>query len=100
MPLDVFVRSNEEWFGWNTWRNPRNEFNRQYIFSLMDFYHDHNTWLFGGIFEVVGRGTEVNSHSYRIEEVQDYRPYVGRLKSGLKKGKSHFQLKRSPGSSG
>ena len=84
-PLDVFVRSREEWFGWNTWRNPINEFNRKYIFSLIDFYHNNNIWLFGGIFEVVGRGADVNNHSYQIEEVQDYSSYVGRLKVDLKK---------------
>lgn len=84
-PLDVFVGNREEWLEWNTWRNPRNEFNRKFIFSLMDFYHDNNTWLFGGIFQVVGRGTEVYTYSYQIEEVSQYSPYVGRLKIDLER---------------
>ncbi len=84
-PLEVYVRSREEWLDWNRWRNKKDEFNRRYIFSLIDFYHSNDIWLFGGIFEVVGRGTEVSSYSYNIEEIQDYNPYVGRLKVGLKK---------------
>lgn len=84
-PLEVFVRSREEWFGWNEWRNTKDEFNRRYIFSLIDFYHTNNIWLFGGIFEVVDRGTEIKSYSYHIEEIQDYSPYVGRLKVCLEK---------------
>ena len=83
-PLDVFVCSREEWFWWNTSRK-RNDFNRKYIFSLIDFYHISNTWLFGGIFEVVDREVNVNGYSYQIEEVQNYSPYVGRLKVGLEK---------------
>jgi hypothetical protein len=47
-PLDVYVRDKKEWFGWNTWRNSKNEFSRKYIFSLIDFYPENNIWLFGG----------------------------------------------------
>ena len=84
-PLDSFVQSREEWFDWNRWRNRKNEFNRNYIFSLIDFYHANNTWLFGGIFEVVDRGTEINSYSYQLKEVQEYSSYIGRLKIHLEK---------------
>ena len=83
-PLDVFVRSREEWLGWNMWRNKRDEFNRRYIFSLIDFYHANNIWLFGGIYEVVGRGN-IKNYSYEIAEIQEYNPYVGRLKVRLEK---------------
>lgn len=83
-PLNVFVRSREDWLGWNTWRNPCNEFNRPFIFSLIDFYHEQNTWLFGGIFEVMGRG-EAKCHSYKIKELLQVSPYVGRLKISMPK---------------
>lgn len=33
-PLDVFVRSREEWEQWNTWRSQKDDFSREYIFSL------------------------------------------------------------------
>jgi hypothetical protein len=84
-PLDVFVRSRSDWRKWNTWRNDRNEFNRRFIFSLIDNYHECDSWLFGGIFEVIARGERTNSHSYKIKEVEDFQPYVGRLKIGLER---------------
>ncbi len=52
-PLDVYVRDKKEWFGWNTWRNNKNEFSRDFVFSLIDFYPEKDTWLFGGIYEIL-----------------------------------------------
>ena len=45
------------------------------------------------------RGTDVYNYSYKIEEIQDYNLYVGRLKVGLKKpsrGKA-FRLEKHLG---
>ena len=84
-PLDVYVRDKEEWFGWNTWRNNKNEFSRDFIFSLIDFYPENDTWLFGGIYEILKRNNIPNSHSYEIKELSEYSAYVGRLKIKLKK---------------
>lgn len=78
-PLDVYVRDKKEWRDWNRWRRERDEFNRQYIFSMMDFYHESNMWLFGGIYEVTGRG-EKHSHSYEIRDLPEYSHFIGRLK--------------------
>ena len=74
-PLDVFVRDQEEWKGWNSWRNARDDFSRKYIFSLIRYYHQPDKWLFGGIFEVIGRSTK----SYEVTLVDRYQEYVGRL---------------------
>jgi hypothetical protein len=74
-PLDVFVRSWNDWVGWNQWRGDRDDFTRPYIFSLIRFYPRPDKWLFGGIFEVKNRRTE----SYELELVQAYEKYVGRL---------------------
>lgn len=52
-PLDVFVRDWDEWEGWNSWKGNRDDFSRRYIFSLIRFYPQPQTWLFGGIFEVL-----------------------------------------------
>lgn len=79
-PLDVYVRSKDEWFGWNSWRHEKDEFSRQYIFSLIDFYHETNMWLFGGIYEVLKRENFQGRDGYKIEEVCQYSDYVGRLK--------------------
>ena len=43
-PLDVFVRDKSEWDGWNSWRSGKNEFNRRYILSLIDFYPEPGFW--------------------------------------------------------
>ena len=54
-PLDVFVRDREEWKGWNSWRGNRDDYSREYIFSLIRYYPQPDKWLFGGIFKVVER---------------------------------------------
>ena len=84
-PLDVFVRDRVEWFGWNTWRNDKDEFSREFIFSLMDFYPESDMWLFGGIYKVLKRNPVVRNHSCEIEELPEYSAYLGRLKIRLKK---------------
>ena len=79
-PLDVFVGDREEWLGWNRyWRN-KNEFNRDYIFSVIEFYPEGGVWLFGGIFRVLARNWTTGQNGYEIEEVPDHSNLVGRLK--------------------
>lgn len=84
-PLEVYVRDKKEWYHWNTWRNDKDEFSRKYIFSLIDFYHERDMWLFGGIYEVVKRNNIPQSHSYEIRELTEYCAYTGRLKIKLEK---------------
>ena len=79
-PLDVFVNSKEEWKGWNSWRGEKDDFNRKYIFSLMEYYHEPNTWLFGGVYEVVERLNKSRDFGYRVELSEKFRPFTGRLK--------------------
>src|SRR5258705_12563266 len=57
-PLDVFTRDRQEWQSWQEYRPERDDFNRRYIFSLAHFYHEPDTWLFGGIYEVLQRHTD------------------------------------------
>jgi len=75
-PLDVFVRDREEWTGWNIHRGRRNDFSRDYIFSLIDFYPEHSVWLFGGVYKVLERLPS----EYRIQLMTDTQEYIGRLK--------------------
>ena len=84
-PLDVYVRDKDEWFKWNTWRNQKDDFTRKYIFSLIDFYHESDVWLFGGIYEVLKRNNIPREHSYEIKELDEFSDYVGRLKIKLAK---------------
>jgi hypothetical protein len=43
-PLDVFVNDREEWKGWNSFRGSRDDFNRRFIFSLIRYYHQKDSW--------------------------------------------------------
>lgn len=79
-PLDVFVRDKSEWKMWNSWRYQRDDYNRKYIFSMIDFYHEKNIWLFGGVFEVLSRKNINNAHSYEVELTDLFKEFIGRLK--------------------
>ena len=83
-PLDVFVKDRKEWDGWNSWRGTKDDFSRNYIFSLIDFYPEKDTWLFGGIYKVLSRNKKNNAHSYEIE-LDTYRELIGRLKFSFKR---------------
>lgn len=54
-PLEVFVRDRAEWQEWQEYRPTYDEFNRPMIFSLMQFYHETDAWLFGGVYRVLAR---------------------------------------------
>jgi hypothetical protein len=79
-PLDVFVQDKERWEGWNTWRGEKNDFNRKYIFSLIDSYQEKHTWLFGGVYEVLERGVAKGAQSYSVALTDQYKDMIGRLK--------------------
>jgi hypothetical protein len=79
-PLDLFVRDRERWKGWNSYRGEKDEFNREYIFSVIDFYHEPNIWLFGGVYTVLYRSEERHAHSYKVELTNQYKEMIGRLK--------------------
>lgn len=75
-PLEVFIRDRVEWQGWQEYRPSRDEFNRPLIFSLIQFYHETDAWLFGGIFRVRAR----HEHRYDVELLDVGRSFIGRLK--------------------
>jgi hypothetical protein len=84
-PLNVFVRDRTEWEGWNKWRGVRNDFNHDYIFSLIGFYPERDRWLFGGAYRVLSRKPIKNAASYEIELLKDSEPFIGRLKLEMKR---------------
>ncbi len=94
-PLDVFARSWDEWVGWNSWRNAKNDFNRQFIFSMMQLYEEGtDCWLFGGIFEVVSREDTPHARSYEVELRPEFLPgQVGRLKLRFRPSGRNMRLK-------
>lgn len=75
-PLEVWARSKDEWRGWQEYRPKRDEFNRPRIFALMQFYHETDVWLFGGVFRVVERQPD----AYRVELTDELADFQGRLK--------------------
>lgn len=80
-PADVLVEDWTEWEGWNRWRGTKNDFNRDFIFSLAVVPKQPTLWLFGGVFEVLERGSTPNSHAYDIRFRDDFLPgHVRRLK--------------------
>ena len=75
-PLDEWVRDASVWNKWQEYRPTYDEFNRQYIFSMMYFYPERDTWLFGGVFEVTGRHPD----RYEVQLTNVCEEYIGRLK--------------------
>lgn len=65
-PIDLLGTDWEAWRGWNSWRNVNDDFNRQFVFSLAQDRIDPTLWLFGGVWEVVGRRPEPRANSYDV----------------------------------
>lgn len=74
-PLDVFLRSEEEYKGWQEYKNKRKRFFK-YIFTLAKFYHENDTWLFTGIYKVNNNDGE----KHEVERLSDAEEFIGRLK--------------------
>ena len=74
-PLDVFVRNENEWKEWNSYKGDKNIWTRTYVFSLIKYYYEKNKWLFGGIFEVISRREKY----YEIKLTKKYNALTGRL---------------------
>lgn len=78
-PLDVFLESFEAWKRWNSSSaGGKDSYNRKYIFSLIKLYSEENTWLFGGVWEVLSRDKRKN-YPYEIKPVSAFMSFVGRL---------------------
>jgi len=80
-PLDLFLNNWEGWLRWNRWRSSKDDFNREYIFCLLRFYHEPNKWLFGGIFRIIKRYdnyAETNI-GYDLELDETHKELMGRF---------------------
>lgn len=75
-PLEVWLRSRREWQKWHEYRPEMNAFNRPFIFTVIQFYHETDIWLFGGIYRVLkDRGDR-----YDVELADTLKAFEGRLK--------------------
>ena len=87
-PLEAYMNGMDDWKYWNRWSNGKQDFNRRFIFSLIQFYPESDTWLFGGIWEVISLNQKeqdkVNTQGwgfiYNIELSDSYKDLIGRLK--------------------
>ncbi len=79
-PLNEYIADFEYWKGWNRYSKSKDDFNREYIFSLINFFPERDTWLFGGIWRVVSRDMSKVPYPYEVELVDDYSELIGRLK--------------------
>jgi hypothetical protein len=75
-PLEIWLRDKRGWQGWQEYRPKRNDFNREFIFSLVQFYHEPDIWLFGGVFRVLARYDD----RYEVELTAQGEAFIGRLK--------------------
>lgn len=80
-PLNEYLEDWNKWVEWNQWRGNKNDFNREYIFSLIQYYHEPNKWLFGGIFKIVTRfdNWEETEVGYEVELMESHKELIGRL---------------------
>ena len=80
-PLDEYVTDKNNWIGWNEWRRNRNDWTREYIFSLIEFYPKASSWLFGGVFKIVERYNDYakTETGYKVQEVEEFKKFEGRL---------------------
>jgi hypothetical protein len=74
-PLDEYVADAANWLHWNEWRGAKNDWNRPYVLSFMEFYPEPDAWLFGGEFEVLARKKD----GYKLCLVDGSQKFVGRL---------------------
>lgn len=79
-PIDVLATDQDEWQGWNSWKSNKDDFNRQFIFSVAQDKTDPSRWLFGGIWEVLERRPEQHARSYTVTLREDLMgPFIRRL---------------------
>ena len=82
-PLDVWLRDRAEWQGWQEYYPGRNHFNRSFIFALMQFHHEVDCWLFGGVYKVLALHHDAADPSrcyYQVELTNQGKDFIGRLK--------------------
>lgn len=74
-PLDEYLKDEKLWIGWNEWRGNKNDWNRPYILSFMEYYPRTDAWLFGGGFRVKSRLPT----KYVLEPIGELEKYKYRL---------------------
>ncbi len=82
-PLDVWLQNSNKWQRWQEHYPGKDHFNRPFIFALMQFYHEVDSWLFGGVFRVIKLHRDAVDPSkvrYQVELAEQGKEFIGRLK--------------------
>lgn len=74
-PLDEYLAGKGKWEAWNEYRGQKNDWNRPFIFSFVQFHPIRNAHLFAGVFEVIKRLPD----RYELSEVSQFKKWGGRL---------------------
>lgn len=85
-PLNLFYNDYSEWIKWNEFKGKRNDFNRKYIICLIRDYSLKDSYIYAGIFEVIGR----EKNKYNIEEIDDTNDYKGNIVVHFKRPRGHL----------
>lgn len=82
-PLEEYADDRAKWLAWNRWRGKKNDWNKEFVFSFIEFHPITDTWLFGGVFRVLARHdpgpTGENPEGYDLEWVEEFEKFEGRL---------------------
>ena len=92
-PLLALRKGGRAWRKWN--RNaPKNDYNRQYVFSMAQMPYRKDKWIFGGVFEIIrppdllknwerplGNPTNIiykHRHLYGVVLTKQWEDYIGK----------------------
>lgn len=85
-PLNVFARDRTQWEGWTRYRNPKSDtWKRPRVLTLIDYYPIPDTWLFGGIYEILKCYSPPTP--YDVQLLPDHDSLIGRLLVLFRRGK-------------
>ncbi|MDA8000778.1 MAG: hypothetical protein MPK06_01840 [Alphaproteobacteria bacterium] len=79
-PLDAFAQDPGERKKWNEHPIKRNEFNRKFVILFARYLPEREHWLFYGVFKVVSRPRQGGKIHYQVEETDQGKEFVGKLK--------------------
>ena len=80
-PLELFLNDPGEIQSWNEWRGNKDDFNKTYIFTLVQFPNQKDKWLFVGVYKIIKRYQDYKQteHGYDVELTDLCSNLIGRF---------------------
>ena len=93
-PLVEWCENPQRFVGWQTWKDDRQGFGREFIFSMMRLHEDPQTYLFGGVFRVTkhAEAHEQGGHHNEAALTKQGEQFIGRLILQRKKSVRNVRL--------